>query len=115
MPEKLIDMIRYGKISQGHAKILIGLENAIFLAEKIIKKKLSVRQSESLVRLFKKGTEIKKNSKDPNIAATENELMDKIGMRVFLKTKKNNSGTLVFEYKGADQLDRLIKVIKQNY
>ena len=43
LPEKLIDMIRYGKISQGHAKILIGLENAIFLAEKIIKKKLSVR------------------------------------------------------------------------
>ena len=86
LPEKLIDMIRYGKISQGHAKILIGLENAIFLAEKIIKKKLSVRQSENLVRLLKKGSEIKKNSKDPNIAATENELMDKIGMRVFLKT-----------------------------
>ena len=108
LPEKLIDMIRY-------AKILIGLENAIFLAEKIIKKKLSVRQSESLVRLLKKGSEIKKNSKDPNITATENELMDKIGMRVFLKTKKNNSGTLIFEYKGSDQLDRLISVIKDNY
>ncbi len=115
LPEKLIDMIRYGKISQGHAKILIGLENAIFLAEKIIKKKLSVRQSESLVRLLKKGTKTKKISKDPNVTATENELMDKIGMRVSLNTKKNNSGTLIFEYKGSDQLDRLISVIKDNY
>ena len=115
LPEKLIDMIRYGKISQGHAKILIGLENAISLAEKIIKKKLSVRQSESLVRLLKKGSEIKKKSKDPNIAATENELMDKIGMRVFLNQKKNNSGTLIFEYKESDQLERLISVIKDNY
>ena len=115
LPEKLIDMIRYGKISQGHAKILIGLENAISLAEKIIKKKLSVRQSESLVRLLKKGSEIKKKSKDPNIAATENELMDKIGMRVFLNQKKNNSGTLIFEYKESDQLERLISVIKHNY
>ena len=51
----------------------------------------------------------------PNIAATENELMDKIGMRVFLKTKKNNSGSLIFEYKGIDQLDRLISIIKDNY
>ena len=115
LPEKLIDMIRYGKISQGHAKILIGLENAIFLADKIIKKKLSVRQSESLVRLLKKGSEIKKISKDPNVTATENELMEKIGMRVFLNTKKNKSGTLIFEYKGSDQLDRLISVIKNNY
>ena len=115
LPEKLIDMIRYGKISQGHAKILIGLENAIFLAEKIIKKKLSVRQSESLVRLLKNGSEMKKISKDPNVTATENELMDKIGMRVSLNTKKNNSGTLIFEYKGSDQLDRLISVIKDNY
>jgi len=115
LPEKLIDMIRYGKISQGHAKILIGLENAIFLAEKIIKKKLSVRQSESLVRLLKNGTKTKKISKDPNVTATENELMDKIGMRVSLNTKKNNSGTLIFEYKGSDQLDRLISVIKDNY
>ena len=95
LPQKIIDMIRYGKISQGHAKILIGLENAIFLAEKIIKKKLSVRQTESLVRLLKKDPK-KKKSKDPNVTATENELSDKIGMRVFLNNKKNNSGTLNF-------------------
>ena len=115
LPSKVIEHIINDKISPGHAKILVGLDNAELLAEKIIKKKLSVRQSESLVRLLKKGSEIKKKSKDPNIAATENELMDKIGMRVFLNQKKNNSGTLIFEYKGSDQLDRLISVIKDNY
>ena len=114
LPQKLIDMIRFEKISQGHAKILIGLENASLLAEKIIKKKLSVRQTENLVRLIKKAPN-KRNLKDPNIAATEQELTDKIGMKVLLNSKKNNSGTLTFEYKEIDQLDRLIKIIKTNY
>ena len=114
LPQKLIDMIRFEKISQGHAKILIGLENASLLAEKIIKKKLSVRQTENLVRLLKKAPN-KRNLKDPNISATEQELSDKIGMKVLLNSKKNNSGTLTFEYKETDQLDRLINIIKTNY
>ena len=114
LPQKLIDMIRFEKISQGHAKILIGLENASLLAEKIIKKKLSVRQTENLVRLLKKAPN-KRNLKDPNISATEQELSDKIGMKVLLNSKKNNSGTLTFEYKEIDQLDRLINIIKTNY
>ena len=115
LPDKLIDMIRYEKISQGHAKILIGLQNSLFLAEKIIRKKLSVRQTESLVRVLKSGGKVKNFKKDSNILATENELADRIGMSVLLKNKKNNSGTLTFQYKGLDQLDRLINVIKNNY
>ncbi len=115
LPEKLIDMIKNEKITQGHAKILIGLENALTLAEKVIKKKLSVRQTESLVRLLKNGSVRRNNQKDPNIVATENELTNKIGMRVFLNIKKRNSGILSFEYKEIDQLDRLINVIKNNY
>ena len=115
LPDKLIDMIRYEKISQGHAKILIGLQNSLFLAEKIIRKKLSVRQTESLVRVLKTGSKVKNFKKDSNILATENELADRIGMSVLLKNKKNNSGTLTFQYKGLDQLDRLINVIKNNY
>ena len=97
------------------AKILIGLENALLLAEKIIKKKLSVRQTESLVRILKSGAKKKSNTKDPNIISTENDLTSKLGMRVSLNNKKNNSGSLIFEYKEIDQLDRLIKVIKENY
>ena len=115
LPEKLISMIRENKISQGHAKILIGLENALLLADKIIKKKLSVRQTESLVRLLKNGGKKILKKKDSNVVATENELTSKLGMRVLLKNKRNNSGTLTFEYKGIDQLDRLVNIIKNNY
>ena len=63
LPEKLIEMIRNDKLSQGHAKILIGLENSLILAEKIVKKKLSVRQTESLARLLKSGNKKTNNPK----------------------------------------------------
>ena len=115
LPEKLIQMIRNDKISQGHAKILIGLDNALLLADKIVKKNLSVRQTESLVRILKSGSKKIFKSKDTNILSTENELAEKIGMRVVLNNKKDNSGTLTIEYKGFDQLDRLINIIKMNY
>ena len=81
---------------------------------KIIKKNLSVRQAEALARLVKSNKSSIK-SKDPNSIDIENQLSSKIGMKVFLNNKKNNTGTLIFEYKGVDQLDRLIKIIKENY
>tara|TARA_B100002051_G_scaffold171831_1_gene162427 strand:+ start:896 stop:1747 length:852 start_codon:yes stop_codon:yes gene_type:complete len=115
LPQKIIEMIRNDKISQGHAKILIGIENSLLLAEKIVKKKLSVRQTESLVRIIKSGQAKKVALRNSNVISTENELSEKIGMRVHLINKKDNSGTLTFNYKGLDQLDRLIKVIKMNY
>ena len=115
LPEKLIELVRLERLSPGHAKILIGLDNALLLAEKIIKKQLSVRHTESLVRILKKGSKNINILRDSNVLNTEKELSDKIGMRVFLKNKKNKSGTLTFEYKGLDQLERLIDVIKKNY
>ena len=114
LPAKVIEHIINDKISPGHAKILVGLDNSELLAEKIIKKKLSVRQAEAIVRLVKSNKSINK-SKDPNSIDIENQLSSKIGMKVFLNNKKNNTGTLIFEYKGVDQLDRLIKIIKENY
>ena len=115
LPNKLIDMIRLKQISQGHAKILVGLENALLLADKIIKKNLSVRQTENLVRILKRAPKKNLNFKSANITAAENELSSKIGMRVSLINKKDNSGTLTFEYKAVDQLDRLINTIKNHY
>ena len=114
LPAKVIEHIINDKISPGHAKILVGLDNSELLAEKIIKKKLSVRQAEALARLVKSNKSSIK-SKDPNSIDIENQLSSKIGMKVFLNNKKNNTGTLIFEYKGVDQLDRLIKIIKENY
>ena len=115
LPLKIIEHISNEKISQGHAKILVGVENAELLAEKIISKKLSVRQTENLVRLIKNVNIKSYTKKDPNIFSIENDLGEKIGMRIFIKNKKNNSGTITLEYKAQDQLDRLVEIIKKNY
>ena len=115
LPQKIIEHISNEKISQGHAKILVGVENAELLAEKIISKKLSVRQAEALVRFTKTIKSTFKKNKDSNIKDIENQLMEKIGMRVYVNNNKNNSGTLTFKYKGLDQMERLIQVIKNNY
>ena len=115
LPQKIIEYIIDEKISQGHAKILVGLKNAELLADKIISKKLSVRQTEALVRLTKGNNTSFKKSKDSNIQDIENQIMEKIGIRVHINNKKNNSGTLTFEYKGLDQMERIINVIKNNY
>ena len=115
LPQKIIEHISNEKISQGHAKILVGIENAELLAEKIISKKLSVRQAEALVRFTKTIKSTSKKNKDSNIKDIENQLMEKIGMRVYVNNNKNNSGTLTFKYKGLDQMERLIQVIKNNY
>ena len=114
LPKKIIKYLEDEKISQGHAKILVGLENSELIADKIISKKLSVRQTEGLARLTR-NKNIQKNKKDPNTLDVENQLSSKIGMRVFIKSNRNKSGTLTFEYKDFDQLDRLIKVVKDNY
>ena len=115
LPEKIIEYIIDEKISQGHAKILVGLDNIQLLADKIISKKLSVRQTEILARITKGNKAIIKKNKDSNIIDIENHLMEKIGMRVYVNNKKNNSGTLTFQYKSVDQMERLIQVIKNNY
>ena len=115
LPKEVMELIIDEKISQGHAKILVGLENALLLAKKVISKKLSVRQTESLVRLIKTKNNYSNKRKDPNILSLEDELSNKIGMRVFVNNKRNNSGTISLEYKAIDQLDRLVEVIKKNY
>ena len=115
LPKKIIQNIVEDKITQGHAKILVGLENAELLVDKIIKKKLSVRQTEALARLTKNKPLKIKSSKDANIIDMENQISSKIGMKVNINNKRNNSGTLIFEYKDIDQLDRIVQVIKDKY
>ena len=108
-------MIKTNKISPGHAKILVGLSNSDQIAKKIIKKNLSVRQTENLVRLYKSPAKSIKLSKDPNIKKIETDLMDKIGLKTQITNKKNNKGSVTFDYRDLDQLNRLIEVIKKYY
>ena len=115
LPKEVINLLEEEKISQGHAKILVGLNNSYLIAKKIIEKNLSVRQAENLVKVYKNTNKIKIVKTDPNLKFLEDSLKDKIGLRTFIKNKKNNSGFIYFEYKSLDQLNRLIEVIKKNY
>jgi len=115
LPKDVIDLIEQNKISQGHAKILVGLNNSPLIAKKIIDKKLSVRQAENLVKIFKQSKSTLKKVKDPNLNQLEISLSEKIGLSVFIRNKKNNSGSILFEYKGLDQLNKIIDIVKANY
>ena len=115
LSEGVMNLIENKKLSVGHAKILVGLENADFVANKIIEKNLSVRQSENFVKIFKIKKQLSKLTKDPNLRSLESSIIEKIGLNVLIKNKKNNTGSITFEYKSADQLNKIIDIIKSNY
>jgi ParB family transcriptional regulator, chromosome partitioning protein len=115
LPGAVLKLIENKKLSAGHAKILVGLDNAEFVANKIVEKKLSVRQAENFVKIFKKKKQPHNKTKDANLKALENSIIEKIGLNVLIKNKKNNTGTLMMEYKGLDQLNKIIEIIKSNY
>ena len=115
LPEDVIKLIEKQKLTSGHAKILVGLENASFVANKIVEKKLSVRQAENFVQLFKNKKQRSKNIKDTNIIALELSISNKIGLNVDIQNNKRNKGKISFEYKDLDQLNKIIDIIKSNY
>ena len=115
LPKEVLDFVEQKKITAGHAKILVGLDNATFLANKFIEKKLSVRQAENLVKLFRKSKRNTSSRVDSNIRDLENSISEKIGLSVSIKNNKNNKGTISFYYKELDQLNKIIDIIKSGY
>ena len=115
LPNDVLDLIKIKKLSAGHAKILVGLENASFVANKIIEKKLSVRQAENFVKIFKRSPKSIKINKDPNIKNLEQLISDKTGLNADIKNSKRNKGSITFHYHDLDQLNKIIDIIKKNY
>ena len=115
LPTEVIKLIETQKLTAGHGKILVGLENALFVANKIIEKNLSVRQAENFVKLFKVEKNNSSKTKDINIMHLEMSIVNKVGLNVEIQNKKNNKGKIVFEYKNLDQLNKIIDIIKSNY
>ena len=115
LPNEVQNLIETKKLTQGHAKVLVGMENANFLAKKIVDKKLSVRQAENLIRVLKFRKNSKSKSRDPNIINLEENVESKTGLKVKIYSKKNNSGSVLFEYRDNDQLNHLLMIIKANY
>ena len=115
LPKEIFNMIEKKQLTPGHAKILVGLENATFIANKIIEKKLSVRQTEKFVKIFKPKKQNLSKSKDLNIKDLEMSISSKIGLKIDIQNKKNNKGKISIEYKDLDQLNKIIEIIKNNY
>ena len=115
LPDDVIKLIETQKLTAGHAKILVSLNNASFVAAKIVEKKLSVRQAENFVKIFKNKKKTLRSSKDTNIIALELSISNKIGLNVDIKNNKRNKGKISFEYKDLDQLNKIIDIIKSNY
>ena len=115
LPVKIIKMIEDKLITSGHAKILVGLENAEYIAKKVLEKKLSVRQTENLVKIFKKKNKKNVNYKDVNISELEKNIAEKIGLNVVIKNDKRNKGSITFFHKEIDQLNKIIEIVKLHY
>ena len=115
LPDEVLAMVEQEKLSAGHARSLIGLNNSVDIAKKIIQKKLSVRQAEVLARQFRNKKFKLVHKKDSNILDLQKILEEKTGLNISISNKKSNSGTITFEYKDLDQLDRIINTIKNNY
>ena len=115
LPSEVIEFVKENKITPGHAKILVGLDNCLFISKKIILKKLSVRQTENLVRVYKTPKNKVISNKDPNIKHLEQDLAEKIGINIEIKNRKNNKGSITFNYNELDQLNRIIELVKNHY
>tara|TARA_B100001250_G_C19800546_1_gene790840 strand:- start:588 stop:1436 length:849 start_codon:yes stop_codon:yes gene_type:complete len=115
LPVDVIKLIESRKLTAGHAKILVGLDNAAFVANKIVANKLSVRQAENFVQIFKNKRQKRKTKKDSNIIALELSVLNKIGLNVEILNNKRNKGKISFEYKDLEQLNKIIQIIKDYY
>ena len=115
LPVEILKMVEERKLSAGHARSLIGLQNSLLIAKRILEKKLSVRQSETLVKQFRNRNLKLIQKKDSNILDIQSVLEEKTGLSVTINNKKNNTGIISFEYQNLEQLDKIIDVVKKNY
>ena len=104
LPKDIISMLEEGSLTSGQARPLIGLINASSIAEEIVSKNYSARKVEYLVKSKKNNTSKKKNY-DANIFKAQERIEKKLGLRVNILNKKNNSGKVVIEYKDLEQFE----------
>lgn len=115
LPERVKTMIKEGKLSAGHARALVGLDNAEALAKQIIEKGLSVRQVEDLVAKLKEGRkpETKKTAaKDEDLAEIEKDLIKKLGLRIKITPSKQGGGKVVMQYGSVAELDMILNILE---
>ena len=105
LPESVQEMVRSGKLSAGHARPLVGRDDADRLAERILAGGLSVRQVEALTQDRAPAKSKRSKSKDADTRAVESELRDALGLAVEIRKGKGEKGELRIRYTTFEQLD----------
>ena len=117
LPEKVQEMVSQGKLSAGHARCLVGLDNAEALAEKIIKEDLNVRDTEALVAKQKEApatnTKKPRPQKNGDILDIEQNLNKNLGLRIKITPNKQGGGKVVMQYASVAELDMIINILEQ--
>ena len=113
LPADVIGLIEEGMISAGQARPLVGMPNASSIAEEILKKRMSARTVENLVKQ-KKTKNRSLTHQDSNIIQEQNEIENKLGLKVSISNKKNNSGKIIIEYNDLDQFELISDLLTKN-
>lgn len=114
LPDEVKHMVKEGKISAGHARALVGLENAASLAQSIIAKDMSVRQIEELVAKQKEPKKEKTaKTKDEDLEMIERDLNRELGLRIKISPSKQGGGKVVLQYASVAELDMIIDILEQ--
>jgi ParB family chromosome partitioning protein len=114
LPESVKNMIKENKLTAGHARALVGLDNAEIIAQKIVDKGLTVRQTEDLVNNIKNNqnkTIAPKKKKDPNLKELEKDLTKKIGMKIKINAQTSEKGKISIEYKNPAELNSILELL----
>lgn len=121
LPDSVRSMMVEGQLSAGHARTLVGNENAADLAARIVKNNLSVRETEKLVKQGKDGAGSAKpkssgsKEKDPDTVQIERDLAAALGMGVSIDHKEGGeTGTVTLRYRDLAQLDDLLRILSGN-
>ena len=117
LPAAIQEMVKNNTLTAGHARALIGLENAEDVAQKIISRGLTVRQTEELVNNLKNHAlaQISRAvKKDPSLKELEKDLTKNIGMKVKINAGQNDKGKVTIEYKSPAELNQILELLEKN-
>ncbi len=118
LPQSVQEQVDTGALSAGHARALVGIDDAEKLANEIIRKGLSVRQAEQLAQRSKGGPPDRQRTvptKDPDTIALEHDLSNMLGLRVTIKFRGDGAkgGSVTINYRTLDQLDDILQRLNQ--
>jgi ParB family chromosome partitioning protein len=112
LPSDILAMLEEGSLTSGQARPLIGVNNASAIAEEIVAKNYSARKVEYLVK-SKKNANLKNKTIDSNILKAQDQIEKKLGLKVYISNKKNNSGKITVEYKNLEQFQLISDLLSK--